>query len=138
VNIIDNTVEALNISPRIGRQWNLGDFGGLATFVGATYLRADVDIEGSVAFDTSGIPGLGDRTVVDYGIRQQNKDRWNFLVGVGWTAGPRSDRDDPGAIPAGGGGIRYLIARLIGFQVGVDVAASAADTTFYIQAGNTW
>jgi hypothetical protein len=72
--------------------------------------------------------------------------RWNFyqrwslvgFFGLGWTDGPRTDRDDPGASPAGGGGFRYLIARLIGFQMGVDVAASEEDTTFYIQAGNTW
>jgi hypothetical protein len=76
----------------------------------------------------------------EFELRWNVYERWSLVgfFGVGWTAGPRSDRNDPGAIPAGGGGIRYLIARLIGFQVGVDVAASAADTTFYIQAGNSW
>ena len=38
---------------------------------------------------------------------------------------------------AGGGGFRYLIARLLGFQIGIDVAASEVDTTFYIQAGSS-
>jgi hypothetical protein len=89
------------------------------------------------------LPGklnLGVRVAGEFELRWNVYERWSLVgfFGVGWTAGPRSDRNDPGAIPAGGGGIRYLIARLIGFQVGVDVAASAADTTFYIQAGNSW
>ena len=69
------------------------------------------------------------------GSQRQFKLRWNFyqrwsLVGVfgpGWPDGTKTDLDDPGAIPAGGGGFSYLIARRLGFQMGVDVAASEED-----------
>jgi hypothetical protein len=75
----------------------------------------------------------------EFELRWNLYQRWSLLgfFGLGWTDGPRTDRDDPGAIPAGGGGFRYLIARLLGFQMGVDVATSKVDTTFYIQAGGS-
>jgi hypothetical protein len=86
VDIIDTNVEALNISPRIGINKPVGHHGSLAMFIGATYLKADIDIAGSVAFDTSGtsIPGLDDSTTIDFIISQRNKDRWNYTVGMNW------------------------------------------------------
>ena len=88
VDIIRDTVTATNISPRIGFLWDLQDRGTLALYAGGTWLKADVDIAGTVAFDTSGIdlPGMGDETVIDYVIRQKNKDRWNYLLGFNWEA----------------------------------------------------
>jgi hypothetical protein len=56
VDIIDNTVTALNITPRIGMTGDMGDRGSVAVFVGATYLRAEVDIAGSINLDTPGGP----------------------------------------------------------------------------------
>lgn len=86
VNIIDTTVEALNISPRIGVSSDMGTWGAMSTYIGATYLDAEIDITGSVTFDTpnSGVPGLGDTTTVDYKITQKNKDKWNYLIGFNW------------------------------------------------------
>lgn len=88
VDILDEIVEAINISPRAGYLWDLQDHGKLALYTGATWLKADVDLAGSVAFDIpdNGVPGLDDMVVIDYVIRQRNKDRWNYLVGFNWDA----------------------------------------------------
>jgi hypothetical protein len=83
VNIIDTTVEALNITPRIGMTGDAGRWGTIAVFVGATYLSAEVDLEGSITFDTPGGPD-GDETTITFRINQANKDRWNYLIGFNW------------------------------------------------------
>ena len=86
VSILDDTVRALNFSPRIGARFELGKFGALAIFGGATYLHADIDVRGSATLDTSNseIPGIGDKTVIEYTVFQGNEDRWNALAGVNW------------------------------------------------------
>jgi len=83
VDIIDNTVTALNITPRIGMTGDMGERGSVAVFVGATYLRAEVDIAGSIDLDTPGGPD-GDITTLSFRISQRNKDRWNYLLGFNW------------------------------------------------------
>ena len=83
VDIIDKTVTALNITPRIGMTGDMGDRGSVAVFVGATYLRAEVDIAGEVDLDTPGGPD-GDVTTFAFRISQRNKDRWNYLLGFNW------------------------------------------------------
>lgn len=83
VDIIDTTVTALNITPRIGMTGDMGDRGTVAVFMGATYLRAEVDIAGQVALDTPGGPN-GDVTTLAFRISQRNKDRWNYLLGFNW------------------------------------------------------
>ena len=86
VNIIDNTAEAFTASPRIGVTGDIGEAGKLATYIGAMYLDVEVDLTGTATFDTnnSGVPGVDDRTTVDFSINQRNKDKWNFLLGFNW------------------------------------------------------
>ena len=88
VDIIDNTVTALNITPRIGMTGDMGDRGSVAVFMGATYLHAEVDIAGTIDFDTPGGPD-GDVTTLAYRISQRNKDRWNTLLGFNWDLNKR-------------------------------------------------
>ncbi len=83
VDIIPNTVTALNITPRIGMTGDMGDRGTLAVYLGATYLRAEVDITGEIPLDTPGGPD-GDVTTLSFLISQRNKDRWNYLLGFNW------------------------------------------------------
>ena len=83
VDIINETVTALNITPRIGMTGDMGERGTVAVFMGATYLRAEVDITGEVDLDTPGGP-LGDVTTLAFRISQRNKDRWNGLLGFNW------------------------------------------------------
>jgi len=70
------------------------------------------------------------------------------FAGLGWINGRKSNTDlpppldeletDPGAIPAGGVGFRYLMARLMGLHTGVDFAWSEDTFAFYIQTGSAW
>jgi len=86
VSILTQTVTTVNVSPRAGYRFNLGRFGVLTAYTGATYLKADIDIRLNMKFDTSnsGIPELGDETELEVTVFQGNKDRWNMLVGGNW------------------------------------------------------
>jgi len=66
--------------------------------------------------------------------------RWSLVgfVGLGWIAGEITSSSDNGPFVAGGGGIRYLLARKLGLQVGLDVARGPEKTAFYIQVGSAW
>lgn len=88
VDFLNETVTALNITPRIGITGDLGERGTLAAFIGATYLDAEVDLTGSISFDTPGGP-VGDQTELNFIIRQRNKDQWNYLIGFNWELSRR-------------------------------------------------
>jgi hypothetical protein len=83
VDIIPQTVEAVNITPRIGMTGDMGERGTVAVFMGATYLDAEVDIAGEITFETPGGP-VGDETTLSFFISQKNKDKWNYLLGFNW------------------------------------------------------
>lgn len=83
VDIIPQTVTAINITPRIGMTGDMGERGTVAAFIGATYLRAEVDIAGDITLDTPDGPN-GDQTTLAFKISQRNKDRWNYLIGFNW------------------------------------------------------
>ena len=92
--------------------------------------------------DLRGIPALryqGEKAGEgEVDIRWRVWKRWSLVgfVGLGWTAD--SDSTDNGPFPAGGGGLRYLISRKLGMQVGIDVARGPEDTAFYLQVGSAW
>jgi hypothetical protein len=92
--------------------------------------------------DLRGIPALryqGEQAGEgEFEIRWRVYKRWSLIgfFGLGWTAS--SADGDSGPFPAGGGGFRYLIARKLSMQVGLDVARGPEDTAFYIQVGSAW
>ncbi len=70
---------------------------------------------------------------------------WNFsgrwsLVGFGGVGQAANSTSDFGGesetVVAGGMGFRYLISRVYGLRVGIDVAQGPEDTAVYIQIGN--
>ena len=76
---------------------------------------------------------------IDFRVRVWK--RWHAVgfIGAGWIAGDTlSTSGDSGPFWAGGGGIRYLLARRLGLQVGVDVARGPEQTAFYLQIGSPW
>ena len=83
VDIIPQTVTAVNITPRIGMTGEMGERGTVAVFIGATYLDAEVIIADEIVFDTPGGPE-GDQTLLSFRINQRNKDKWNYLIGFNW------------------------------------------------------
>jgi hypothetical protein len=83
----DDNVEAYTISPRIGVNSEIGEWGVMSTYIGATYLDSTNTVVDTFYIDTSdsGVPGLGDTTPLDYKIDQTNKDKWNYLIGFNWN-----------------------------------------------------
>ena len=60
------------------------------------------------------------------------------FAGVGRAADSIDELDSAESRWAGGVGVRYLIARLLGLQVGLDVAKGPEEWTFYLQTGSGW
>lgn len=70
------------VTPRFGRTLNLGRNGNLSLFAGGNYLNSDLTIDGT-AETPDGLLHF------DYIIDQQNKDKWNLLLGFNWDINKR-------------------------------------------------
>jgi len=112
-------------------------FDGIATW-------GDVPFYALPYIDLRGIPALryqGDQAGEgEIDLRVRVYKRWSLVgfVGLGWATGENASESDAGPYTAGGGGIRYLLARKMDMQVGIDVARGPEQTTFYIQVGSAW
>ncbi|QFU75787.1 hypothetical protein EY643_09015 [Halioglobus maricola] len=73
---------AYTATPRVGYSFKLGKWGTVSPFVGGNYLKAELDVTGSVD-----VPGVS--LTIDYEIQQKNVDRWNALVGANWDISKR-------------------------------------------------
>jgi hypothetical protein len=73
---------------------------------------------------------------VRYGFDQ----RWFGVAfaGVGRAADSFGDLGSEDSRWAGGVGARYLIARMLGMQMGIDIAKGPEEWTFYLQVGSGW
>jgi hypothetical protein len=70
------------VTPRFGRVINLRDNGNLALYAGGNYLKTELTVQGQVATPNRVL-------VIDYTIKQKNKDRWNAVVGANWDISKR-------------------------------------------------
>ena len=122
---------------RLGASWVLG-------------LRGDAKaVDGDAPFyeypfvDMRGIKVMryqGEKTLLgEMELRWTFTPRWT-LVGFGGVARTFSgfSGGDSDAIHAGGMGIRYLVARKLGLQAGIDLARGPEDTAIYFQVGSAW
>lgn len=72
------------ISPRFGYVFNVGRHGNLALFTGGNYLHAELQLSGTYLI------GVEDQQLsFDYTVQQENKDRWNAVVGMNWDISKR-------------------------------------------------
>lgn len=112
--------------------------------VGADFSFGKNPVYADPYVDLRGIPALRHHDErageAEFELRWRVYKRFSLVgfAGVGWIDGPNSDLKDPGAIPAGGIGLRYLVARLLGLHSGIDLAFSSDTTVFYIQTGGAW
>ena len=81
-----SSTDGLNYTatPRGGKVFNLGRNGNLAFFAGGNYLNSDLTIDGLYEFETP--DGL---LSFDYIIDQENKDKWNLVLGFNWDINKR-------------------------------------------------
>ena len=86
IDILDTNVDALNVSPRMGINIELQRYGDLSLFLGATYLKAEVEVAGSIMID----PGLGpgEGRTLSYRLVEENSDAWNVALGGNWQVTP--------------------------------------------------
>ena len=76
----------------------------------------------------------------------ETEERWNFssrwsvvaFAGLGTAANGLGSFDEVDLAYNFGTGIRYLVARLYGAYMGVDIARGPEQWAFYIQFGNAW
>jgi len=69
-------------TPRFGKVFNLGRNGNLSLFAGGNYLNTDLTVDGT-AETPDGLLRF------DYIIDQENKDKWNALIGFNWDINKR-------------------------------------------------
>ena len=82
----------------------------------------------------------GEKTLLgELELRWTFKPRWT-LVGFGGVGKTFSgfDGGDSDLILSRGLGIRYLVARKLGLQAGIDLARGPEDTAIYFQVGSAW
>lgn len=91
-----------------------------------------------------GIPAL--RYQDDAAASLEAEVRWNVykrwwavgFAGAGWTGDDLGSLGDSASEQAGGVGFRYLLARALGIQMGLDVAWGPEDTAFYVVFGSSF
>lgn len=94
--------------------------------------------------DLRGIPAVryqGKNVMIsELETRWNINKRWSLLFfgGVGRTADSLDDFTDSENRWAGGTGLRYLVARLLGLYSGIDIARGPEEWAFYIQVGSAW
>jgi len=62
--------------------FGLGNKGNLALYLGGSYLDADLMIDGSWTVPSTDFQ-------IDYLIDQENKDKWNAVLGANWDISSR-------------------------------------------------
>jgi hypothetical protein len=108
-------------------------------------IRGDFPVFFAPAIDLRGVQAMRYQgmTTVSSEIETtwQLSPRWSILAfgGFGTTdAGSKRLFKDSGGVWAGGGGIRYRLARKLGFDAGIDVAYGPGGAVFYLQFGHAW
>ena len=108
------------------------------------FAKGDVPFFALPFINMRGIPALryqGENVVTtEVEVRWQTTPRWGLIgfTGVDRVADSIDDLSSADSHWAGGGGIRYLIARKMGLHVGVDIARRPEQWAFYLQMGSAW
>ncbi|GFE82717.1 hypothetical protein GCM10011487_47170 [Steroidobacter agaridevorans] len=116
----------------------------LAWRLDGSFILGDAPFYARPSIDQRGIAKSryqGDAVVTtEFEARYALDARWSGVTfaGVGRAADSSGDLHDAPDRWSGGIGARYLIARLLELQVGVDVARGPEEWAFYIQMGNGW
>ena len=125
------------IHPRVVLGWRLD----------SRFAHGDTPFYALPYIDLRGIPALryqGDAVLLtELEARWNFRNRWSLVgfTGLGEAQDSFSDllgSGDNGSKNTVGGGLRYLIARRLGLQAGIDVAKGPEDYVFYLTVGSAW
>ena len=135
----DQTFQALSTRLRIYKQVHerlvlAGRFDSSTSF-------GDVPFFALPTLQARGVPAA--RYQNEYAISSEVQARWRAykrwsligFVGLGWIDGDIPGLEDNKFVPSGGGGFRYLIARVLDLHTGMDFAGSEDEFVFYFQVG---
>ena len=87
---IDEPIQSVTVTPRIGTLFSSGKYGTGAVYVGGMYLLATSEIR--AVFDLRQHPGLAaliGSSTIDVTARVKPKDPWNLLIGGSWQPDKR-------------------------------------------------
>ena len=100
------------------------------------YLAPSIQIQGIPALRYQGETAATAEIRGGYDVRP----RWTVLgfVGAGRTADSISDLSSATTRSSYGVGFRYLLAKVLGMRVGIDVARGPEGTYFYLVMGSAW
>ncbi|QLY26067.1 BamA/TamA family outer membrane protein [Bdellovibrio sp. KM01] len=137
---LDYHVQALDLQGfiRASDQW------GFAGRWISRWIDGDAPFYAKPFINLRGIPKLryqGDvASSMEGEIRYNPHPRWELSVfgGAGRATDSVSNMESADTASAYGAGFRYMMARLLGFQMGADIARGPEETVFYIQAGGAW
>lgn len=124
--------------------WNLNKTWGVGWRFQGEYASGQVPYWALPDITLRGIPALryqGNATVVtEAQVDWKLNHRWTIVAftGVGTTADEINNLSNNDNYWAGGLGFRYLIARVLGLQTGIDVAIGPEQAAIYITMGNAW
>jgi hypothetical protein len=100
------------------------------------YARPFIDLRGTAIRRY-----IGDHIAeIEAELRWQAWERWSLVgfagTGVAWT--DRDIFDTETDVVTGGAGVRYLIVKNLGLDLGLDVGAGPDDVAIYVIFGNAW
>lgn len=79
VNTVDDSIETLAVSPRVGRRFEVNNGGEVAVYAGGLYLDSDVQLSKQLRFAAPA--GDIEVTITTY---EQNAKRWSYVAGASW------------------------------------------------------
>ena len=138
----DRSYEIVSAKTRIYRQVH-------ERVVLAARVDAELSFDGTPFFALPAISARGvpaTRYQNEYAVSSEFQGRWRVwerwsligFVGLGWSGGDIDALESSEFVPSGGGGFRYLLARLLGLHMGMDFAGSEDEFVFYFQIGTGW
>jgi outer membrane protein assembly factor BamA len=133
-----------SISQVVIRYWPLGEHWTLGTKVQAEHISGDYPFYAKPFVSLRGVPAMrfqGESVAfTELELQRIVTPRFRLLGFVGggmaWDDVLGQDREQ--SVISGGIGARYRIARKFGLDMGIDLAFSEEETTFYIQFGSAW
>jgi hypothetical protein len=107
--------------------------GGFSSGRPPFYELPDVTLRGVPSLRYQGAQALSGEAEIRWNLYK----RWS-VVGFAGVGGTLPTANNAGTIVAGGFGFRYLLARLLGLESGIDLAFGPEETIVYIQVGYAW
>ncbi len=128
----------------VNQYWNVTPKWVLGVRASTEYVDGELPFFAAPYIDMRGIPAM--RYQGEAVALAETELRWSFhprisvlgFIGAGKSADSYGDMSDTPSRVSKGMGLRYLLAKKLGMQGGIDVAKGPEDTYFYLTIGSAW